>query len=311
MQPTKKATWVIPENTHQGLIYTLLPFSKFAIHSFLADLILKIIGVCHAHNQKKSFLLLGLNMTFLILSSNKLNAQYSDVLRTGRPGQAIGAFTVGNNILQFQQGFDFSSFSNSSYIPFRFTNVHIIRFGILESVEISTLIDYQYNEKRFETETTYQSGIRNLQLGFRFHINDQKRWMPATAFQMRLKMPGISKDYESKYVAPIMIFVANWGLPKKMSVATNWVLSYSGNDAIPTGKYVLHFGFPIYKNLKGFTENYGQLKESVFETRFDGGFAYLVNNNVQLDLYGGYGSNNGIQDYFINTGISWRINEFR
>ena len=41
MEAAKKATWVIPENTYQGLIYTLLPFSKFAIHSFLADLILK------------------------------------------------------------------------------------------------------------------------------------------------------------------------------------------------------------------------------------------------------------------------------
>lgn len=311
MRLAKKATWVTLKTTHQGIIYTLPSVSKFTIYSLFSTLISKIIETYNTHNQKKKILFLGLNIALLICSSNKLNAQYSEVLRSGRPGQSIGAFTVGDDILQFQQGFEYNSFTNSSYTPFGFTGVNIIRFGILETLEISTLIDYQYHEKKFETETTYQSGIRNLQLGFRYHINDQKGWMPATAFQMRLKMPGISKDYESKYIAPIMVFVANWGLPKKMSIATNWVLAYNGNDAIPTGKYVLHFGFPIYKKLKGFIENYGQLKESVFESRFDGGFAYLINNNIQLDLYGGYGNNNGVQDYFVNTGISWRIVKFR
>jgi hypothetical protein len=309
--PFKKATWASYGSKLHGANNKLFHFSKIIASSLLATLVLKIKEIYNTQNQKRILILLLLNIVFLISPSNKLYAQYGDVLRTGRPGQAIGAYTVGNNILQYQHGFEYNSYTNSSYSPYGFNTTQIIRFGILEALEISTLIEYQYQEQKFETETTYQSGIKNLQLGFRFHINDQKGWVPATAFQMRLKMPSISKDYESKYLAPIMIFVTNWGLPKKMNIATNWVLSYNGNDAIPTGKYVVHFGFPIYNKLKGFTENYGQLKGSVFETRFDGGFAYLINNNFQLDLYGGYGSNNGVQDYFVNTGISWRIVNFR
>jgi len=27
---------------------------------------------------------------------------------------------------------------------------------------------------------------------------------------------------------------------------------------------------------------------------------------LQLDLYGGYGNNYGVSDYFISTGVSWR-----
>jgi hypothetical protein len=62
-----------------------------------------------------------------------------------------------------------------------------------------------------------------------------------------------------------MVFVANFRLPKNMSVASNWVLSYNGNDSYTIGKYVLNFGFPIYKKLSGFVENYGQVNQSVFQ----------------------------------------------
>jgi len=108
-----------------------------------------------------------------------------------------------------------------------------------------------------------------------------------------------------------MVFVANWRLPKSMSFASNWILSYSGDDPYPTGKYVFNFAFPIYRKLSGFVENYGQLSQKIFQTRFDGGFAYLVNNNVQLDMFAGYGSNQSVNDYFVSLGVSWRVVSFR
>src|SRR5690606_17180254 len=108
-------------------------------------------------------------------------------------------------------------------------------------------------------------------------------------------------------LAPICIFVATWQLPKATSITSNWILNYSGSSAVPIGRYVLNFGFPIYKNIGGFIENYGQYRGDIFETRFDGGFAWLVNNNVQFDLSAGYGMNT-VTDYFISAGISWRLN---
>lgn len=247
----------------------------------------------------------------LIISFSKSFSQYNETIRTGRPGQAIGAFSVGKNILQFQQGIDVYSFDNAEYKPFGIVSNNIIRFGIIEKIEISALIDYQYDQQKYDNETTFQSGLSNFHLGLRIHLNNQKGWVPATAFQMRLKFPKISKDYGSNNFAPIGVFVANWNLPKNMSIASNWILSYNGNDANPTGKYVLNFGFPIYQKLSGFIENYGQINNNIFQTRFDTGFAYLVNNNFQLDISSGFGNNQNVTDYFISTGISWRVLNFR
>ena len=243
----------------------------------------------------------------MFLGSTTLHAQFGEIIRTGRPGQAIGPFTVGKNVLHFQQGLDYYAVSNFANKNYGFVNNNVIRFGILETVELSTLIEYEYNNSETNLSSIESSGISNLHLGFRVHLTDQKGIVPTTGFQMRLKIPSISKDFGSKSLAPIMVFVANWNLPKNCSLGTNWILSYSGNDIYPTGKYVLNFGFPIANKFSGFVENYGQLHQFTTETRFDGGFAYLLNNNVQFDISSGYGNNKGVKDYFISTGISWRI----
>lgn len=247
----------------------------------------------------------------LLFISQTAFGQFNETIRTGRPGQAIGAFTVGKNILQFQQGLDYYSFADTKFPPRGFVSNNVVRFGILETVELSALIDYQYENTKFDTNSVSLSGLSNLHFGFRLHINDQKGWIPTTGFQMRLKIPKVSNDFGSTQLATVMVFVANWSLPKSMSIATNWILSYNGNDHYPTGKYVLNFGFPIYKKWSGFIENYGQVRQNIFQTRFDGGFAYLINNNMQLDLSAGYGNNQSVQDYFLSTGISWRITNFR
>lgn len=247
---------------------------------------------------------------FVTIAFTPLQAQFSQCIRTGRPGQAIGPYTVGKNVLQFQQGADIYSVADIKNPHRGFVLNNIIRYGILEEVEISALIDYQYEQTKLHTGRTTLSGISNLHLGFRVHINDQKGWIPSTGFQMRLKIPETSKDFVTEQTSLVTVFVANWSMPKGMGISTNWILTYSGNDPYPIGRYVLNFSFPIYKKWSGFIENYGQVKQRLFQTRFDGGFAYLVNNNVQLDLSAGYGNNQQVQDYFVSTGVSWRIINF-
>ncbi|WP_264522488.1 transporter [Flavobacterium sp. N2469] len=260
--------------------------------------------------NKKSNLKLTAVLFFFIVSSTCFG-QFNEIIRTGRPGQSIGAFTVGKNVLQFQQGINYYSIEDTNPIK-GFVSNNIIRYGISETIEVSTLIDYQNEEISFENNTyKHREGISNLHFGFRAHINEQKGWFPVTGFQMRLKIPNVSCEFETKYVAADMIFVANWVLPKNMSLATNWVMSYSGNDPNPLGKYVINFGFQIHKKLSGFVGNYGQINQSVFQTRFEGGFAYLINNDFAIDLSSGFGKNQGLTDYFVSTGISYRFLKFR
>ena len=247
-------------------------------------------------------------LIILLLIFSDTYSQYNETIRTGRPGQAIGAFTVGKKILQFQQGFDYNSTTIKSTEINSYLSNNVVRYGISELLEVSFLADYQNDEIKTITSDYNLQGISNFHIGFRTHIADQNKWIPSSCFQARLKLPNISNDYGNSYIAPIMIFVANWSLPKQLGLNTNWILTWDVNSAVPVEKYVVNFNFPLGKQWGGFIENYGTLIHKSLETRFDYGISYLASNDIQFDLYAGNGKNNNTTDYFVSVGISWRLN---
>lgn len=258
---------------------------------------------------------LKLKLIFFVLLQSlmamKALCQFNERIRTGRPGQAIGGFAVGKKVVQFQQGIEYFSSYTNGYNQQRYLSNNVIRFGIMENLEISTLIDYQFEKRKTDSLKWFLNGVSNFQLGFRVHLNDQKKWIPATGFQFRLRMPDISEDYKVRNLAPVVIFVATWSLPHETLLSANWIIEYDGNSPVATGKYIINYSFPLSGKWSGFIENYGQLRGTKFQTRFDGGIAVLVNNNIQFDLSAGVGQNQEIRDFFAGVGISYRFINFR
>ena len=79
-----------------------------------------------------------------------------------------------------------------------------------------------------------------------------------------------------------------------------------------TGGYVVNLSFPITEKLGGFVETYGnynpnQYGEDDFSILFDGGLAYLLNPDLQFDVSTGVGDNDGVNSWFVDLGVSWRI----
>src|SRR5690606_6940876 len=136
---------------------------------------------------------------------------------------------------------------------------------------------------------------------------NEKKWRPAMVYQMRFIIPHISEAYGNEYLGTKMVLGARYSLPKDIYLDMTAALLFDGNTAAPLGEYAVNLSFPIVGNLTGFVENYGELQSRDFETRVDAGFAYIINPNLQLDISGGYGRNQGITDYFIGTGVSWRV----
>lgn len=62
------------------------------------------------------------------------------------------------------------------------------------------------------------------------------------------------------------------------------------------GTYIEYFGFVPAS------------KDGPNKSFFDGGFTYLVNDDLQLDARAGIGAFNGESpDYFVGIGMSWRF----
>lgn len=244
---------------------------------------------------------------FCVASITYCRAQFNETIRTGRPGQAIGAFTVGHKIFQVQSGFDyFKSSTSSSNFAEGFLNNTVMRFGLTEPFEISALVEYKTETITANGLKSEANGLSALDVGMRYHIFTGKGLIPNIGFQLRTRLPVLSEAYEIKDLAPRFILVTSQKLSDTFTLITNLGAAWNGNDSSPRGTYVVNLSFPFNNSFGAFLETYGGLQNGIGTINFDTGLAWLINPDLQIDIYSGYGSNQGVQDFFLSLGVSWR-----
>lgn len=271
-------------------------------------------------------------LLFILVCVGFSQGQFNETIRTGRPGQSINPYTTGKGVLQFQQGYIYESAEleiDPSFLTFPVEDIagnastfeNVIRYGITENVEINAAINYNWfsNDFDFGSLDTQITGdyLSVADIGARIHLADNKGLLPDIALQARLGMAqnGDEGDFEIQNVQVTGAFF--WQLTDKQGVTVNLIPIIAINDGASSQvNYTLAYGLSITDKLGVFIENYGSLYfdalNDSFDTYFDGGVSYLVNNNVQLDLLGGYAKNqvdSGVKEskYFISAGVSWRI----
>jgi hypothetical protein len=245
----------------------------------------------------------------LLLLSHISIAQFNETIRTGRPGQAIGPYGVGKYVFQSQTGVDFGGSDNtfdksSSIVP----NT-LLRFGISKHIDLNTGVAYRKDVYEFKSISKSSHGLSLLSLGTRINILDGIGYHPSIGMQVSLKLPNLSSSYKQPFLAPNIIAIASQKISDKFSLLLNVGIDYDGNTPKPNGLYVANLGYSISPKVNVFVENYGTFTNYAgsLQNRWDTGIAYCLNNNLQLDLYGGYGMNDLREDYFVSFGVSWRI----
>jgi hypothetical protein len=243
-----------------------------------------------------------LTCLFLAITTN---AQYAESIASGRPGQAIGARTLGENVFQAQSGFTYNdiSFDDTDGNISSFTNV--LRLGVLERLEVSGVLIWQYDEFKTSGISSNANGISNTEFGLRYSITTNKGWRPAIGIQGRLLLKVQDKVYQRENVGTRFILASGNKLSNSFSLTTNWGLTHSGNNSGPNYSYVINGAYSITDKLSTFLEVYGRLND--FNADLDAGLAYLVNNDLQLDISFGLQDENNESNWFIDAGISWRF----
>ena len=248
-------------------------------------------------------------LVFLSLTWIEAEAQYGKTIRTGRPGSAIGPFTVGRKVFQVQAGINLGRTnyaSGSSTNDYR--NVLVVRYGIRERIEISGAMAYSNNRpSSSETPELSKSGISAAQVGIRFNLRDGQGSGPNIGIQSRLKLNTLSEDYEQRELANITVLALSQKIGNRLGLVANTGVTWSGNGDDPAALYAISFNLPLSKKVAMFVENFGTIKQGDLTSRFDTGLGYFVNNDLKLDVRVGHGSNGGVEDYFGEVGFSWRL----
>lgn len=258
-----------------------------------------------------------------------MHAQYTDIINSSRPGYTENAYSVGKNVFQVEDGLSFRyTYPASDQVGTSFQNLLVLRHGFF-SERLEFNFQSQYNYRHLQTKnqpSVSSSAFEPFGLGVKYLIYDHKiksksheirSWKKRTAFNWSKLIPSVA--IKTQYLfTPTEKEPGGFGagvlLHNQMS--TNWNivtnLSYVGMD---TNNPQLE---ALFSTTYGMNENWSSYLESrnifseLYKTYEIGlGFAYLINNNLQLDASVRGGVINKDLTAGFSTGVSWRLDRHR
>ena len=236
--------------------------------------------------------------------------QYNETIRTARPGQAVGPFTTGKYVIQIQSGYTFSDYENNITSESGDFSEYTtsLRYGLTERIEIRSAFKLRSDKVKLNNAPNeHFRGLSFWNVGIRYNLITGSGFKPSLGIQADAKLTAINEAYKAENLAPRFILIHGQRLSKTFRLTTNWALTWTGNNGDVKGNYVINIAFPISEKIGGFIENYGEVFRGDLDSRWDTGLSYLANNDLQFDVSGGFGKNDGLNDWFIDAGVSWRI----
>jgi hypothetical protein len=238
----------------------------------------------------------------------------NEPLVTDRPDFTEATSTVGRGVTQFELGYTYSydregaTRSRGHSYP-----ETLMRHGILRDW-LELRVAWNYQEVTDFAGGDFK-GADDLYLGFKIALTPQDCMLPEMALIPQMTVPTGSAAFNNHRVLPGVNWVYGWELSDSLSTAG----SSQFNQALDgtSGDEYVEFA-QSWTVAAGLTDEWGCYVEwyGLFPSGADselpqnylnGGFTYLISNDLQLDVRAGYGLNSNADDLFLGTGLSARF----
>lgn len=237
-----------------------------------------------------------------------LKAQDALPLSADRPGVSTSPGVTPAGTFQFENGFEY--YQNRSMHAYRLPAL-LFRTGVTRVAEVRMGIGITRQDSlRGGERTASQWNTSALSAGTKVNLCKQQRWLPEMALVVNLVLPYTTQaNLKSAYMGHNFLLVTNHEIGSKLSLCTNLGGSWEGNSAGGTFTYTTCLGRKITGRTGFFLEHYGYWAEKArLSPGVDAGVFHLVTPCLQVDLSAGTTWTDGIGDYFIATGLSFKIN---
>lgn len=279
--------------------------------------------------KKYSWALLAALMTTQVVAQNEQQEEEMDAIATDRPDITESAFITPVGWLQYEGGYQFSqSTDNFNTTTARHQIEEVIRFGLTEKFEVRAVINTNtegYENPAIFINPTRVRGIEPLTVGFKYNLAQEHGWVPQTTWLSHVSLPWIAVgDYRAVFQSNTVFHEQRLMMEKSITdrfgLATNIGVAggLSGSTGfIDQGMFSLAAGYDLGNDFGIYIEYFAdwQLVANQFTAvpYIDGGFTKLLNNDLQLDIYGGLdissytGATAPSTGFFIGTGVSYRL----
>ena len=228
-------------------------------------------------------------------------------IQLDRPDQTECSFIVPKGYIQAENGFTYENINNDEKTIVYPTTLW--KYGFSKKFEFRLITELVTEKQNAMTAT----GLAQIKLGFKVNISEEKGIIPITSLIVHLAVPSIaSQHFRSAYYAPSFRFTMQNTLSKRVSLGYNLGAEWNENTHKPTYIYTLTTGYAITDKLGSYIEVYGFLtKNELADHRVDGGFTYLVNHNIMLDISGGFRLTSNSPKNYASLGFSYRFNTIK
>jgi hypothetical protein len=280
-------------------------------------------------NLIKKFLPL---LTLFVTSINF--AQFTDVINSNRPGKSIAAFSVGKTVIQAELGF-YGIKEKHDILNYDAKGVGSelnLRYGaFLEQLEFNLDLQYQNDTYKNDLVSRRRKAFKQTTLGAKYLFYDPNKnyeekvnvlsWKANHKFSYRSLIPAIGfyaglninlSDNEFSFItdpkiSPKAMLITQNQFGKFVFVS-NIIADKIGTD-YPSYGYIITLTRGFTPRWTGYIENQGFQSDFYADNIIRSGAAYLIRENIQIDV--NFGVNFKNTPAILNTGIgiSWRFDD--
>lgn len=281
--------------------------------------------------MKKVFFLFVLFFCF-----QSIQAQYTEIINSKRPGFSESPYGVGTNVFQVETGIFYKKNEiNRTFSTDETLGANLfLRYGkFSEKLEFNLDVAYQQDQRIFHNSfnSFYTvSGVSKLTFGVKYLIFNSKytdkskeirSWKKRTAFDMKRLIPSIgfyagintnflSDGFKEEKISPKAAILLQNDISSRFVILTNLVGDKLGNDNFEYG-YILTATYALDEKWSIFGEHQGIFKNATTNNEFQygGGTAFLYNNNLQLDISARVNLIGSGKNFYAGLGGSWRLDK--
>lgn len=232
------------------------------------------------------------------------NAQAQDrltELTVDRPGIAEAPFTVSPGMFQLETGFEYYDRAQGEVY---FLPVSLFRTGLSKNAELRITARHTIDRQQLPAVR----GLAPLTVGIKTHIIEQRNWIPETDILVDLILPlGKRADLQPPELGHDVLLLFQNDLSKKWALNYNVGLIWDGfsNQSVFTASFCVNF---LPSDRVGlFAEYYDFVRAKTAEHGIDTGFTFLILPMLQADFSAGISRQAGNANYFVASGLSFRI----
>lgn len=258
-------------------------------------------------------------------------------ITTDRPDFTENSATVGKGVFQIETGFTYERDNSGGVLAQGYTPDVLFRVGMFADW-FEFRLGYSQAFATEDDNGTYSTlnESNDIYLGLKLMMTTQYGILPEMSIMPQMTVPTGGENVSAKQVMPGVNWLYAWVLNDRFTLAGSSQINRANADSIsllldpatgdiigatlvPGGEYYASFAQSaslattlIPDKLGMYTEWFmfvpiGSDSGASNEQYFNGGFTYLVNNNLQLDIRAGVGLNDASADMFTGAGFSIRL----